>query len=113
MGAVGGPAEDGKGSRAELAFGAIVFFEHLNVGIVGETGFANGWEVGRLPTGAVEVLFDLRRHRDGRRSRVGVRSTRVVDVFSLRRVWLLRGISHAQRRRVDLGVFYVWAEDCR
>lgn len=42
-----------------LAFCAVVFLDHLHVGVFGETVFADGWEVGGLPTGAVEVVLDL------------------------------------------------------
>jgi hypothetical protein len=56
------PPEDGEGSRANLAFGIIICFDHLNVWIVRETVFADRGEVGGLPTGAVEILLDLRRH---------------------------------------------------
>jgi hypothetical protein len=56
------PPEDGEGSRANLAFGIIIRLDHLNVWIVGETVLADRGEVGGLPTGAIEILLDLRRH---------------------------------------------------
>lgn len=56
------PPEDGEGSGANLAFGIIIRLDHLNVWIVGETVFADRGEVGGLPTGAVEILLDLRGH---------------------------------------------------
>ena len=64
--AVGLPGEDGKGSSADLAFGAMVGLEHLNVRVIREAiGFANGRKLCRLPAGAVEILLDLwGRHDD-------------------------------------------------
>lgn len=56
------PPEDGEGSRANLALGIIICLDHLNVWIVWETVFADRGEVGGLPTRAVEILLDLRRH---------------------------------------------------
>jgi hypothetical protein len=56
------PPEDGERSCANLAFSIIIRLDHLNVWIVGETVFADGGEVGGLPTGTVEILLDLRRH---------------------------------------------------
>lgn len=61
-GAVGFPFEDCEGSGADLAFFAVVLFYHLYVGVLGETVFANGGEVGGFPAGAVQVLLDLGGH---------------------------------------------------
>lgn len=63
--AVGGPREDGEGSRADLAFGAVVLLEHLDVGIRGQAVLADRWEIGRLPARPVQVLLDLGWHDDG------------------------------------------------
>ena len=41
---------------------SVVLFDHLYVWILWKTVLANGREVRRLPTGAVEILLDLRRH---------------------------------------------------
>lgn len=65
MGAVGGPLKNGKGPRTELAFGAIVFFEHLDVRIFGKAGFADAGEVGGFPARAIQILFYLGRHDGG------------------------------------------------
>ena len=48
-GAVGLPAEDGEGSRADLAFSAVVLLQHLHIGAVRQAFLADGGEVGRLP----------------------------------------------------------------
>lgn len=48
-----------------LALGAVVFFEHLDIWVLGKTVFAHGGEVSGLPARAVEVMFDLGRHGDG------------------------------------------------
>ena len=42
----------------------MVFFQHLDVGVVGQARLADGWKVGGFPAGAVEVLFDLGGHDD-------------------------------------------------
>jgi hypothetical protein len=52
----------GTGKRT---FCSVVILQHLDVGVVREAVLADGGEVGRLPTGAVEVLLDLRRHGAG------------------------------------------------
>ncbi len=62
MSAVGRPREDGKRSRTDLAFGAIVLLEHLDVRIRREAILADGGEVGGLPAGTIQVLLDLGRH---------------------------------------------------
>lgn len=56
------PCKDGEGTRAYLAFRAMVVLQHLDIRVVGETVLADGGEVGRFPAGAVQVLLDLRRH---------------------------------------------------
>ena len=38
----------------------MVFLQHLHVWVIREAIFANGWEVRTLPTGAVQILLDLR-----------------------------------------------------
>lgn len=55
--AVDRPAEDGEGARANLAFKANGFFDHLDVGVGAEAGLAHGGEVGFFPAGAVDVGF--------------------------------------------------------
>jgi hypothetical protein len=45
-----------------LALGAVIFFQHLHIWVFGKTVLTNGWEVRRLPAGAVEVMLDLGRH---------------------------------------------------
>lgn len=61
-GAIGFPFEDCEGTRADFTFFAVVLLYHLDVGVFGEAGLADGGEVGGFPAGAVEILFDLRRH---------------------------------------------------
>ena len=51
-----------------LALGAMVFFQHLHVWILGQTIFANGRKVCRLPARAIQILFDLWRHDEARYS---------------------------------------------
>jgi hypothetical protein len=65
-GAVGFPFEDGERASADLAFFAVVLFDHLHVRVFGEAVLADGGEVGGFPAGAVEVLLDLGRHVGGR-----------------------------------------------
>lgn len=45
-----------------LTFCSVVILQHLNVGVIRETVLADRGEVGCFPTGAVEILLDLRRH---------------------------------------------------
>lgn len=64
------PAEDGEGTGAldelvsysshtdtmrtyNLAFGAVVLLQHLHVRVLGEAVLTHGWEIRRLPPGAV------------------------------------------------------------
>lgn len=56
---VGCPAEHGEGARADLAFHAAVFFDHLDERVVGcgETVVAYGGEVGDFGAAAVYVGF--------------------------------------------------------
>jgi len=63
--AVGLPAEDSEGSCADFAFSIVIGLEHLYVVVFWEAGLADGGEVGGFPTGAVEILLDLRRHCEG------------------------------------------------
>lgn len=41
---------------------SMIIFKHLHVRVIGEAVLADGREVGSLPSGAVEILLDLRRH---------------------------------------------------
>lgn len=68
MGAVGAPLKDGKGPRAQFTLGGVILLEHLDVGVLGEAGLADGGEVGGFPAGAVQVLFDLGWHLGGWRA---------------------------------------------
>lgn len=45
-----------------LAFGTVVLFEHLHIGIFWQTVFANRGEISGFPPSTVEIVFDLRRH---------------------------------------------------
>lgn len=45
-----------------LAFGAVVLLQHLDIGVLGKAVLTHRWEVGRLPPGAVQVVLDLGRH---------------------------------------------------
>lgn len=56
-GAVGGPAEDGEGPRAELAFKAGLLLGHLDEGVVGggEAVVADRGKGGELGAGAIRV----------------------------------------------------------
>ncbi len=65
------PAEHGEGPRAQLALGAVVLLEHLDVGVLGQAVLAHRGEVGGFPPGPVEVLFDLGGHGGGVSSSVG------------------------------------------
>jgi len=58
-GAVGFPAEDGEGSRADLAFCAIVLLQHLHVLAIRQAFLADGREVGCLPTGSYTSQYRL------------------------------------------------------
>jgi len=40
---------------------SMVFFEHLDVGVLGETVFANRGEICGLPSRSIKILFNLRR----------------------------------------------------
>jgi hypothetical protein len=52
-----------RGDRTyHLAFSTIVLLQHLHVRVFGKAVLADGREIGRLPTGSVEILLDLRRH---------------------------------------------------
>lgn len=51
-GSVGFPAEDGEGSRADLAFCAVVLLQHLHILAIREAFLADGREVSGLPTGS-------------------------------------------------------------
>jgi hypothetical protein len=55
--------ESGK-KTYNLALGAVVFFQHLDIWVLRKTVFAHGREVSRLPARAVEVMLDLWRHGD-------------------------------------------------
>jgi hypothetical protein len=43
----------------------MVFLQHLNIRVVGQAFLANRREVGRLPSAAIQILLDLRRHVGG------------------------------------------------
>ena len=45
-----------------LAFCAVVLFQHLHVGVFRKTIFAYRWEVCGLPTRAVKIMLNLGRH---------------------------------------------------
>ena len=45
-----------------LALGAVIFFEHLHVWVLGKTVLTHGREVCGLPARAVEIMLDLGRH---------------------------------------------------
>jgi hypothetical protein len=64
-GPIGLPAEDGERSGADLAFGSVIFLQHLNVRVVGEAVFAAGREICGFPPRTVEILFDLGWRHDG------------------------------------------------
>jgi len=49
-GAVGLPAEDGEGSRADLALCAVVLLQHLHIGAIRQAFLADGRKVGSFPT---------------------------------------------------------------
>jgi len=55
--AVDAPPEDRERTRADLAFHSRLLFDHLDVGVAAETGFADGGEVGGFAAGAVDVGF--------------------------------------------------------
>lgn len=47
---VGLPSEYCEGSAADVAFSAVVFFEHLDEWVVAEARLADAWEVGGFPS---------------------------------------------------------------
>jgi hypothetical protein len=49
-GAVGFPAEDGEGSRADLAFCAVVLLQHLHICAIRQAFLADGRKVSGLPS---------------------------------------------------------------
>lgn len=45
----------------------MVFFDHLHIRVLRQAALADGREVSRLPSGAVQIMFNLGRHDgDGR-----------------------------------------------
>lgn len=40
----------------------VVFLDHLHKGVLGETVFADGREICRLPSRAIQILLDLGGH---------------------------------------------------
>jgi len=53
----------GEKETYNLAFGAIVFFQHLHIRVFGKAVFTDRGEVCGFPAGAIEILLDLGRHR--------------------------------------------------
>jgi len=81
-GAVDRPPEERERSRTDLAFHPRFFFDHLNVRVLAETGFAHGRKIGGFAAGTIDV--GLGRHDSGE----GVRSCGLVVMG-----WLWRFIT--------------------
>jgi hypothetical protein len=74
---------------------SMVLLQHLHVRVVGQAFLADGREVGRLPSAAVQILLDLGRHVGGemacfavenvyaasQQSKLGVRSVSGVSEY--------------------------------
>ena len=81
----------------DLAFCAMVFFDHLHIRVLGQTTLTNRGEVRGLPSGAVQVMFDLGRHDGGLYPREWTERAWIIKILRRwRLLWLVQSRARVQ-----------------